>query len=79
MPFSSEDAKYLFFSSEQTGTSSEQNLAHGLLGTPSRVIVTLTGGPAAYSQPTITQGAHDATNVKLTVTSGWKYQVQAWY
>lgn len=67
----------VFVSAEQTGNGAAQNIAHGLSATPTKVYIALTGGPAAYSQPTITPGTHDATNVVATVTTGWKYRVWA--
>ena len=68
---------YIFISAEQTGTGSAQNIAHGLPFTPGAVVVALSGGPASYAQPSITEGAHDATNVVVTVTTNWKYRVIA--
>lgn len=68
---------YTFVSGEQTGTGSAQNVAHGLEKVPERVIAVLTGGPATYSQPTITLGTHTATDLVATVTTGWKYRLLA--
>jgi len=68
---------YTFVSAEQTGTGSAQSIPHGLDRTPERIIPVLTGGPASYSQPTITLGTHDATNLVATVTTGWKYRLIA--
>ncbi len=68
---------YIFISAEQTGTGAAQNIPHGLPFTPGIVFAQLTGGPATYTQPTITIGASDATNCVVTVTSGWKYRVEA--
>jgi len=64
-------------SAEQTGTGAEQSIAHGLGVTPSLVMIIITGSPATYAALTVTEGTHDATNVKVTVTSGWKYKVYA--
>jgi len=66
-----------FLSAEQTGTGAEQAIAHGLGVVPALVMVYLTGGPATYAAPAITEGAHTSTNVLVTVTSGWKYKVFA--
>ncbi len=69
--------KMAFFkSTEQTGTGSSQNIAHGLGATPGLVtfFTTLTAGGVA----TITEGAHDGTNVVVTVTSAAKFKVVAW-
>ena len=67
----------VFVSTEQTGTGAEQSIAHSLGDTPTSVLVALSGGPAAYTQPTVTVGTHDATNAKATVTLNWKYRVFA--
>jgi len=64
-------------SAEQTGTGSEQSIAHGLGVTPGLVMINITGSPATYAALAVTEGTHDATNVKVTVTSGWKYKVYA--
>ena len=65
-----------FTSTEQTGTGSSQNIAHGLGTTPSLVwaMVSNSGATGIY---TLVPGAHDATNAKFTVTSGVKYYVIA--
>lgn len=67
----------MFISAEQTGNGSAQNVAHGLGVIPGKVMVALTGGPGAYTQPTITEGTHTSTNAVVTVTSSWKYRVIA--
>ena len=72
-----ESPAYDFLSTEQTGTGSAQNVPHTLGKTPEKVIAFITGGPASYTQPTIAMGTHDATNVVITVTTGWKYRIQA--
>jgi len=64
-------------SAEQTGTGAEQSIAHGLGVKPSLVLIIITGSPTTYAALTVTEGTHDATNVKVTVTSGWKYKVYA--
>lgn len=69
-------AKLAFFkSTEQTGTGSSQNVAHGLGSTPGLVMVMPTDILAA--EVTIVEGSHDGTNVVLTVTSGAKFKVIA--
>jgi len=68
---------YTFISAELTGNGSAQSTPHGLDWTPQRVLAFLTGGPASYTQPTITLGTHDATNLVATVTNGWKYRLVA--
>lgn len=68
-----------FISAEQTGTGAAQNIAHGLGQVPSKVLVVPTDlSPATIGQYTVTEGAHTATNVVVTVTSGKKYRVMAW-
>ena len=64
-------------SAEQTGTGAEQSIPHGLGVTPSLVIINITGSPATYAALAVTEGTHDATNVKVTVTADWKYKVYA--
>lgn len=69
-----------FVSSEQTGTGSSQNVAHGLGFTPSRVFVTYTDlTPATAGSVNVTYGTHTSTNVVVTVTSGKKFLVVAEY
>lgn len=68
-----------FFSTEQTGTGSSQNIAHGMGATPSGVLIVPTelsaGLLGGYD---VAEGAHDGTNVVVTVTSGEKFKVFAW-
>lgn len=69
----------LFVSAEQTGTGSPQNIAHGLGVAPAAVFTAPTDtAPATTGVYTLTEGAHDATNVVVTVTSGKKFKVMAW-
>lgn len=69
----------VFISSEQTGTGSAQNIAHGLGATPAGVLIVPTDtAPATAGDYTATEGAHSSTNVVITVTSGKKYKVFAW-
>lgn len=70
-------------SAEQTGTGASQNVAHGLTGTPSLVLVVPTAGhdgagAAGTQMPTIVEGAHGGTNVVVTVSAGAKFKVLAW-
>ncbi len=68
-----------FVSATETGTGVQQSIPHGLGVIPSQVMLALVGGPAAYTQPSLTQSlAADATNVYITATTGWEYQVFAW-
>ena len=68
-------ASNVFKSNAVTGTGSEQDVPHGLGATPSLVFAVasdLTGGPY-----TVTYGTHDATNCKVTATTGEKFVVVA--
>lgn len=67
-----------FQSSEQTGTGSAQNVAHGLGRAPGIVIVYPTDtSPSTLGSYTVSLGTHTSTNVVLTVTSGKKFIVVA--
>lgn len=67
-----------FLSTEQTGTGSEQSIAHGLGVTPNLALVYPSDtAPATTGVYTMTRGTDDKTNVKTTVTSGKKYFVFA--
>lgn len=69
----------VFVSTEQTGTGSSQDVAHGLTGTPATIIVAPTelaaDLTAGYS---CVEGTHTGTNVVVTVTNGAKFKVFAW-
>ena len=68
----------MFISTEQTGTGASQNIAHGLGVAPTKVFTAPTDtSPATVGVYTLTEGAHDATNVVVTVTSGKKFKVMA--
>jgi hypothetical protein len=67
-----------FISTEQTGTGSAQNVAHGLGVIPSAVLVSFTELPADLAAGAdIAEGTHTTTNIVLTVTSGVKFKVLA--
>ena len=69
----------VFVSAEQTGTGAAQNVAHGLGVAPTAVLVAPTDlTPATLGQYSAVEGAHTATNVVVTVTSGKKFKVFAW-
>lgn len=69
----------VFFSTEVTGTGSPQNVAHGLAAVPAAVLVSFTELPVDLAAGAdIAEGAHDATNVVLTITTGLKVKVLAW-
>jgi len=65
----------VFVSTEQTGTALSQSIAHGLGVVPSKVLVSATDTVSGAF--TITEGAHDATDVFVTMTTGIKYKVLA--
>jgi hypothetical protein len=68
----------VFKSSEQTGTGSAQNIAHGLGVAPGLVIVYPTDtSPATAGVYAMTEGSHGSTNVVVTVTTGKKFKVVA--
>lgn len=68
-----------FYSAELTGTGASQDVAHGLGVIPGRVLVEPTDlTPATAGSYAVVKGAHDATNVKVTVTTGKKFRVWAW-
>jgi hypothetical protein len=66
-----------FVSSEQTGTGSNQNVAHGLGAIPSKVVISYTEFLSSASVDQ-TEGTHTTTNVVVNVTSGVKFKVLAW-
>lgn len=68
-------AKIPFFkSTEQTGTGSSQDIAHGLVTTPGLAWFTFSELAADLAAGAdIAEGAHDGTNLKVTVTSGIKF------
>lgn len=69
----------VFVSTEQTGTGSSQNVAHGLGVTPSAVLIVPTDtSEATTGAYTAVEGSHGSTNVVVTVTSGKKFKVLAW-
>lgn len=74
----------IFVSAQQTGTGAAQNVAHGLGVVPSAVSVQLESGHNGAGAvgdltPLVdSDGAHDATNAVVTVTSGAKFKVTAY-
>ncbi len=74
------NAGQIFVSSETTGTGASQNVAHGLGRTPEKVFVAVTEHPGTPDTGAfdVAEGAHDATNVVLTVTVNVKFKVMAW-
>lgn len=68
----------MFKSSDQTGSGSAQNIAHGLGVAPAVVIVYPTDTDVATTGSyVVTEGSHTSTNVVVTVTTGKKYKVVA--
>lgn len=75
-------AAAMFRSSPQTGTGSQQSIAHGFGSTPSLVWAIATAGhngsgAAGTQMPTITLGTHTSTNCLVTCTAGATYVVLA--
>lgn len=66
-----------FQSTVQTGTGASQNVAHGLGVAPSMVLLSIYDTNGVALPHAMAEGAHDATNVKATVTSGVKFKVIA--
>jgi hypothetical protein len=71
-----------FQSTEQTGTGSLQNVAHGLGRVPALVIVRVTAGHngsggAGTQFPVVVDGPSSITNAQVTVTAGAKFRVLA--
>ena len=67
-----------FISTEQTGTGSAQNIAHGLGVIPTAVFVAPTDlTPATVGSYVVTEGTHTSTNVVVTVTTSKKFKVIA--
>ncbi len=68
----------VFISAERTATGAAENIAHGLGVAPAHVLVVPTDlNVATVGAFTVTEGAHDATNVVVTVTLNKKYKVLA--
>lgn len=65
----------VFSSTEQTGTGSSQNIAHGFGSTPSMTWAVVTDSGAGVF--TVTPGTHTSTNCVFTVSLGIKYRVYA--
>jgi len=61
-----------FLSAVQTGN------AHGLGAVPAGVLISCADNSGSSNVFTVAEGTHDATNVKVTVTTGAKYKVLAW-
>ena len=66
----------LFVSGEETGTGSEQDVAHGLGRVPTTVFPTVTDSNNAADHVFV-EGTHDATNIKIQVESGTLFKVMA--
>ncbi|MCU1326879.1 MAG: hypothetical protein JWN34_2249, partial [Bryobacterales bacterium] len=69
----------IFKSTEQTGTGSAQNVAHGLGVVPTRIAVYPSDlSPATVGSVVLAEGTHTSTNVVVTVTTSKKFFVIAW-
>ena len=67
-----------FLSTVQTGTGASQSIAHGLGAAPAGVFVSCADNSGSSNAFVVAEGTHDATNVKVTVTTGAKFKVLAW-
>jgi len=74
----------IFESAEITGDATEKSIAHGLLDadfngrTPLHVWTEITSVDVTIAGTlTIVKGTHDATNVKVTASTGLKFKVFA--
>ena len=66
-----------FQSGVRTATGSSENIAHGLGVTPSLVLISIYDTNGVSLPIAAAEGAHDATNLKVTVTASVKYKVIA--
>ena len=64
----------MFTSTEQTGTGSSQNVAHGFGAAPSMWWAVPTDTTAGW---VVSAASQDATNISITVTTGAKFRVYA--
>lgn len=69
------NAPEIFVSAEATGTGSSQDIAHSLGKIPSKVLAAVSVHPGTPDTGafTLAYGAHDATNLKFTCTTGVKF------
>ena len=68
----------MFASAERTATGSSETIPHGFGATPRLVWFTLTElGAALAGGADIAEGAHNSTNVVVTITSGLKFKAYA--
>lgn len=67
----------VFASTVRTATGSAENIAHGLSGTPTKVLVSIQDTNGVALPHAILEGAHDGTNVVVTVTASLKYKLLA--
>lgn len=66
-----------FQSTVQTGTGSSQDIAHGMGVVPTLVLVSIYDTNGVALPHAISEGAHDSTNLKVSVTASVKYKVIA--
>lgn len=66
-----------FQSSVQTGSGAAQSIAHGLGVVPSLVLVSIYNTNGVALPFAISEGAHTATNIVVTVTNNVQYKVVA--
>jgi hypothetical protein len=65
-----------FVSAEIVGTGAEADTPHGLGRTPSSVVVTLTQKDTTTAVQ-VTEGVHDATNIKVDCPATASYKIIA--
>ena|ERR1051326_867741 len=65
----------VFKSTEQTGTGSSQNVAHGLGRIPALVLVYFS--KVHQADDSWTEGTHDGTNCVVTVSANSKFKIVA--
>lgn len=64
----------IFVSGVQTGTGTEQTIAHTLKKVPSAVFIVPAGDTrATWAAWSVTYGTHTASDLKITATSGVQY------
>lgn len=72
-----EPAPSAFSSGILTGNGTEQAISHGLGAIPSAVLVSVYDVTGIEDGFVVTEGSHDTSNLKITVTSGAKFKVLA--
>jgi hypothetical protein len=66
-----------YASAVRAATGALETIAHGLGVVPKLVIVAPVVSPGSYAALSVVEGSHDATNLKVTVATGWSYRIYA--